>query len=317
MTQYRGRSLLLKGYGFTPEVHAEVNSASSVTALRSKLLALQALSLSSWEPVNTVMAKQWCEVLGFHRSRYTPSVSIPETMLHSWTMPGMAGCYPEGQHTDLLRTASDRFADYGFCGVMAVQLQQTYDRPLNVEENLRREISLESISPPKQTAVGAGYFVTEKSEVFSANERVGTTRLVLFVFEPKQEARVIPLKEPPFPATRPILKLDLTHRFVVAASIATRDYEDVHLDPPAARRRGADDIYLNIMTTLGLFQRAKEELVSPEVCISAAQLRLFKPAYPGETLRFYPLEKHSSSVRIEARIGEYRHAVCEFTLKTN
>lgn len=92
-------------------------------------------------------------------------------------------------------------------------------------------------------------------------------------------------------ATRlPEWELPVTARLVVSAAIATRDFQDVHHDRDAAIARGSKDIFLNILTTTGLVQSyvgdwARGQGMGP-TRVTACELRLGAPAYPGDTLVF-------------------------------
>src|SRR6266700_4209222 len=53
----------------------------------------------------------------------------------------------------------------------------------------------------------------------------------------------------------PELVIDVTPTFVIAAAIATRDFQDVHHDRDLAVAHGGKDIFINILTSTGLVQR--------------------------------------------------------------
>jgi hypothetical protein len=50
---------------------------------------------------------------------------------------------------------------------------------------------------------------------------------------------------------------------IVAAAIASRDYQDVHHDRDAAIRRGTPDIFTNILTSSGLVARYVTDWAGP------------------------------------------------------
>lgn len=85
------------------------------------------------------------------------------------------------------------------------------------------------------------------------------------------------------PPGLPELRIALTPTFVISTALATRDLTPVHHDPAAARAQGAPDIFLNILTTIGLVQRYVLERV-PGARLAGIALRLGAPAYAGETL---------------------------------
>src|SRR5262249_41686500 len=82
----------------------------------------------------------------------------------------------------------------------------------------------------------------------------------------------------------PPLEVPLTRTFIVAAALATRDYQDVHHDPDAARQRGAPDVFMNIMTTNGLVGRFVTDWAGPDAQLTRVKIRLGVPNYPGDTM---------------------------------
>ncbi|ASR36279.1 acyl dehydratase [Prauserella marina] len=84
----------------------------------------------------------------------------------------------------------------------------------------------------------------------------------------------------------PPLDIALDRTMIVAAAIASQDFEDVHHDPGKARERGTPDIFLSINSTNGLLNRYVTDWAGPGSRITATSLRLGVPAFPGDTLRF-------------------------------
>jgi acyl dehydratase len=80
------------------------------------------------------------------------------------------------------------------------------------------------------------------------------------------------------------LEVNVTRSFVVAAAIATRDYQDVHHDPELAKARGAPDVFVNILTTNGLVGRLVTDWAGPASRLERVAIRLGTPVYPGDTL---------------------------------
>ena len=66
--------------------------------------------------------------------------------------------------------------------------------------------------------------------------------------------------------------------------MASRDYQDVHHDPDAARQRGGQDIFMNIMTTNGFVGRFVTDWAGPRAELKRAKIRLGVPNYPGDTM---------------------------------
>ena len=82
----------------------------------------------------------------------------------------------------------------------------------------------------------------------------------------------------------PQLEIPVTRTFVVAAAIASRDFQDVHHDQERAAASGSPDVFLNILTTNGLIDRFVTAWAGPAAVLTALKIRLGTPAYPGDTL---------------------------------
>nr|WP_277751874.1 MaoC/PaaZ C-terminal domain-containing protein [Streptomyces orinoci] len=82
----------------------------------------------------------------------------------------------------------------------------------------------------------------------------------------------------------PPMTVPITRTLIVAGALASRDFQDVHHDPEAARAKGAPDIFMNILTTNGLVGRYIGENFGPRAVIEKMAIRLGVPNYPGDTL---------------------------------
>jgi uncharacterized OB-fold protein len=85
-------------------------------------------------------------------------------------------------------------------------------------------------------------------------------------------------------AVLPPQVIHVTPTFVVASALATRDFQDVHHDRDRAVAGGAEDIFLNILTTTGLVQRYVAAWAGPDAAFSAISVRLGVPCHAGDTL---------------------------------
>jgi acyl dehydratase len=83
----------------------------------------------------------------------------------------------------------------------------------------------------------------------------------------------------------PALDVPLTRTLIVSTAMASRDYQDVHHDPDAARRRGGQDVFMNIMTTNGFVGRFVTDWAGPTATLRRVKIRLGVPNYPGDTMR--------------------------------
>ncbi|MGH3390538.1 MAG: OB-fold domain-containing protein, partial [Actinomadura sp.] len=100
--------------------------------------------------------------------------------------------------------------------------------------------------------------------------------------------------------------IELTPTFVIASALATRDFTPVHHDPELARAQGSKDIFLNILTTMGLVQRCVTEML-PDAELAAVSVRLGVPAYAGDTLTLTGrvVDDHTVEVRGAVSLGDH------------
>jgi acyl dehydratase len=84
--------------------------------------------------------------------------------------------------------------------------------------------------------------------------------------------------------TLPDLAVPITPTRIVSGAIASRDYQDVHHDVPAAREKGSPDIFMNILTTNGLVGRYVTDWAGADARILKIAIRLGVPNYPGDTM---------------------------------
>ncbi len=289
-----------------------MTSALPDNTIIEQLLGGPPVSMSAWEPVDRFSVRNWCQVLGISNAQ-DRLLGVPAGMLHCWTMPGYDGTYPEGNVVDPLRQAVTLLSNVGYAGTMAVRLTQNYGRQIRFGERLRRNAQIVSCSALKQTTVGKGYFVIERSEISSNRGDIGTTELVLFIFRPKPITGAAGISARTLSQNPPVLKFPITPRFVVASATATRDFEDVHLDKECAQRKGGQDVFLNIMTTVGLVQRAVEETFGNDTMLKKIDVQLHAPAVPGDTLSFYVETKTDGTAVIDVALMKSLHATAVVT----
>jgi len=101
----------------------------------------------------------------------------------------------------------------------------------------------------------------------------------------------------------PPLVIDVTPTFVIASALATRDFYEVHHDRDRAVAGGAKDIFLNILTTIGLVQRYVAAWAGPDAVFRAISIRLGAPCYAGDTLTFTGEATAGGVVSVTGRCG--------------
>jgi len=84
--------------------------------------------------------------------------------------------------------------------------------------------------------------------------------------------------------TFPEAHFPVTTSAIVAAAIATNDFEKVHHDKAAAQASGVPDIFMNILTTNGLVQRYVTGWLGSAVRIKKVAIKLGAPNFAGDTM---------------------------------
>ncbi|MFI2431744.1 MaoC family dehydratase [Streptomyces sp. NPDC018693] len=116
----------------------------------------------------------------------------------------------------------------------------------------------------------------------------------------------------------PPLQIPVTRTLIVAGAIASRDYQDVHHDPEAARRKGSPDIFMNILTTNGLVGRYLTDHFGPTAVLRRLSVRLGAPNHPGDTLTLTGTVEETDGdtavVRVVGDNGLGRHVTATATL---
>ncbi|MGM9943837.1 MAG: hypothetical protein ACI33M_02790 [Lysinibacillus sp.] len=83
----------------------------------------------------------------------------------------------------------------------------------------------------------------------------------------------------------PTCERDITAALVVVGAIsATHDYENVHHDYFAAKKAGADNVFMNILTTNGLIGKYITDWCGPTGELKKIALKLAVPNYPGDKM---------------------------------
>jgi acyl dehydratase len=120
------------------------------------------------------------------------------------------------------------------------------------------------------------------------------------------------------------LEAPMTRSTIVAAAIATRDYQDVHHDPDLARARGSHDVFLNILATNGLVGRLVTDAFGPNVQLRKLAIKLGATAYPGDTLAIdgqvvakeaAPAGGVEVKIRVRGTVSRGEHVSGEVTLQ--
>jgi len=176
------------------------------------------------DPVNQPMIRHWCDAVGDLNPVYTDErfaarsvhggIVAPPTMLQAWTMRGLRPPQPEeearaGPQARLFELLDEA----GFTSVVATNCTQEYRRYLEPGDELSVSTRIESISPEKQTALGAGHFITQLMSYRDQHgEEVATMRFRLLKFRPPERRPPQP-DAPALQARRPRPRVTLDGRF--------------------------------------------------------------------------------------------------------
>ncbi|MET8863245.1 MaoC/PaaZ C-terminal domain-containing protein [Nonomuraea sp. NPDC004580] len=118
-------------------------------------------------------------------------------------------------------------------------------------------------------------------------------------------------------STLPELTIELTPTVVISTALATMDLTPVHHDTALARAQGSKDIFLNILTTMGLVERYVTDWAGPGAVIKAIDVRLGVPAYAGDRLTFSGTVVEgadgATAVRVRGRVSLGDHATATVT----
>jgi acyl dehydratase len=227
----------------------------------------------------------------------------------------------------------------GFTSVIATNSEHEYVRYLRPGDLLLGYSELVDVSEEKQTALGLGHFVTSRTTYRTqSGEQVGRMFLRLLKFRPgtartaaAPPTRPAPTRElPPRPPRRETTlrtgdvlapcPVPITTTGIVAAAIASRDYQDVHHDRDAAIRRGTPDIFMNILTSSGLVARYATDWAGPEALLAALRIKLGAPNYPGDTMLLEGRVAKAEAGRVEValrganRLGDHVTGTVELRL---
>ena len=157
-----------------------------VMAEAERITALgEAAEREARDPVNQPTINNWLEAMGNTNPRFQKG-EAPPSMAQVWTMYGLGGHPPAD---DPLHAMMRVLTDEGFTAVLGTNCEQSYDRYLEVGEQVRVTTALESVVGPKQTAMGEGYFVTSRNTWYVAHpdgqsERVASMLFRVLKFKP-------------------------------------------------------------------------------------------------------------------------------------
>ena len=112
-----------------------------------------------------------------------PGIVAPPAMIQVWTMMGLGGKRPDD---DPLGKILGLFDDAGYIGVVATNCEQTYHRYLRPGEEVSVAAELTDVVGPKRTALGEGFFITQKISWQVGDEDVAEMMWRIMKFRPAE-----------------------------------------------------------------------------------------------------------------------------------
>jgi acyl dehydratase len=100
----------------------------------------------------------------------------------------------------------------------------------------------------------------------------------------------------------PTVEVPITAALIVGGALASRDYTPVHHDSAAAKATGAQDIFMNILTTNGLVGRFVTDWAGPDAMITRVGIKLGAPNHPGDTMKLVGSVKAKDDARREIEV---------------
>jgi uncharacterized OB-fold protein/acyl dehydratase len=147
-------------------------------------------------PVNQPMIDHWLDAMGDKNPIYVdeaaaraaghPGTVAPPAMIQVWTMFGLSGVRaPDDPLTKIL----ELFDDAGYIGVVATNCEQTYHRYLRPGEEVSVAAELTDVVGPKRTALGEGFFITQRITWQVGDEDVAEMMWRIMKFRPGDSER--------------------------------------------------------------------------------------------------------------------------------
>ncbi|MEH6570281.1 MAG: MaoC/PaaZ C-terminal domain-containing protein [Halioglobus sp.] len=316
---------------------SRVETQESAEAQKLESLKGQRLGpYMSFNPVSATQIWQWCSAMGDLNPTFSRGQNqlAPPAMMQMWTMRDINDCYAPGSTDAPPYQVFDDMKALGYGANVAVSYDIKFIRYLSLGERPKHYTTVVSISDKKTTALGLGFFVTERVEYTTLEEAPFAEALITyFQYQPAERADdqavsesspspsdlAAGRKSAPGPAQwqtefenlaleslsigdkLPTLNIPITHKLIVGGAIATQDYIPVHHNVPAANAAAMPDIFMNILTTSGLLARYLGDWAGRGSRLQHIKFNLMAPNHPGDTME---MEGSVESIRATDTGGE-------------
>lgn len=267
----------------------------------------------SFNPVTRTQVWQWCSAMGDRNPSYSREENpiAPPAMMQMWTMRDFNDDYAPGSTDAHPYKIFDDMSAMGYPSNVAVSYDITFLRYLAFGERVKHYTTVVNVSDHKTTGLGVGFFVTERVEYTTVEEKPFAEALITY-FQYRASAqdetgsavgKVLPLQDPEQPAdnwqtdfqdvaasglsvgdTLPELIIPITNKLVVAGAIATQDFIPVHHNVYKAVEAGMPYVFMNILTTSGLCARYLGDWAGQGSRLRHIKFNLMAPNMPGDTM---------------------------------
>lgn len=297
-------------------------SADEQVQLENHLKELTGIRLGPYQSfncVNRAQIWQWCSAMGdlnplYLDPAYQASVGIegpvaPPAMMQMWGMRDVNMQYAPGSTSKRPYPVIDYLSENGFPGNVGISYDIHFHRLLREGDRVSQYKSVASISDLKQTALGEGYFFTDRVEYLDQDGALFAEAFISFLqYNPRQQDQISneaadksanPISDVPrwrsdfvdvcadqLEPGQPLpeLVIPITHKLIVSGAAASQDYEDGHHNAPAAKAAAMPDIFMNILTTCGLSGRYLTDWAGPGSRLKKINFKLMAPNVPGDTM---------------------------------
>ncbi len=274
---------------------------------------------NSFNPVSRTQVWQWCSAMGERSPLYLDDaylettefagcgVVAPPAMMQVWTMRDFNMEYAPGSSEEHPYPIMRELEAMGYPDNVAISYDIRFHHYLMEGDRVHHYKSVVDISERKSTALGEGYFFTDRMEYLDQNGELFAEALITY-FQYRAAAARSAGESQDCPAGQdipdgwtpdyrdlhpaevkagdalPELHIPINHRLIVGGAIATQDFIPVHHNLPAAQAAGMPDIFMNILTTCGLSARYLGDWAGPGSRLERLGLRLMAPNTPGDTM---------------------------------
>lgn len=199
-----------------------VSVAAAINEAAARIVALgESAPRQARDVVNQPMVNNWVEAIEDANPVYTDSevaaasvhggAVAPPAMIQVWTMAGLHGARSAEDPFGMILSVLD---EHGYTSVVATNSEQEYHRYLREGERVAVTTWLESVSGPKRTGLGEGWFVTTRNRWYVGDELVGEMmfRVLKFcpgaVAGPVDDDRIVDAGERAAGVLRPVVGRD-------------------------------------------------------------------------------------------------------------